>query len=309
VRIGRVFVSCALIAFAAVGLAQAEEAKLEQRVVTLLAGEPQWFGEALRVTKNLNHQQGLKVLPIQGEGCIESAADLAQISQIDVALLTTDCVKYAELQGLVPDAADKIAYVSRVASLPILVVTRRDITNLTSLAGLRIATGPAHSASFATGELVFGGLGLPFARVPRSGAKALELLSTNAADAVLLLGTAELDGALDPGRFHVLGVAAPEGSAAAYQPSLIGAAYLKGLSTGDLETVSTSLVLATLKGNSKSSKLKLFSSVYFAAQIETPRATELTAKVEGLNRHVAAQQALETLNTNTDNNVEQGDGQ
>jgi hypothetical protein len=311
----RVLLGCALMLPLASDmspvLAQQSDSEINRKAVSLLAGESQWFGEALRVSRALAHEQGLKILPMQGSGCIESAADLMQISQVDIALLTTDCVQYAETQGLLPDASRKLTYISRVASLPVFIITRRENETITSLAGKRIATGAAHSANFAAGELLLGGLGLPFSRVPKNGAEAIALLKANSADAVLHVGTQGLDGALDPARFHILGLSAPSEFTNTFPPALVAATSIKGLANGDVETVATSLVLATFnwpKTSTKAEKIKLFTSAYFATQGQTSNATELSAGVEGWQRNTAATQALETLKLEQDNTVQKGDG-
>jgi uncharacterized protein len=310
---GRVFVSlCVLgLAVAAPGaFAQSRLSTINEKTVTLVAGEPQWFGATVALSRLLKNENGLRVLPVQGDGCIESAADVMQLSQIDVALLTTDCVEYAEQQGLLPSAKKKLAFVARVESLPLIIVTRKEFPTLTSLANKRIATGPAHSAGFASGELLLGGLGLPFARLPRSGTEGLAALKANEVDAVLLQGLHLLDGELDPQRFHVIGLSAPAVDATSYAPALIESAALKGLSATDVETVSTSLVLAVLnapKNSSKSEKIKLFSGAYFTQQASGDEAPLLSTNIAGWQRHTSAQQALDAL-PNEPIQTEQGDG-
>jgi TRAP-type uncharacterized transport system substrate-binding protein len=275
-------------------------ADINKKTVTLLAGEPAWFADGLKVANSLAHENGLRVLPMQGSGCISSAADVLQLTQVDVGLLTSDCVAYAELQGLLPGASKKLAYVSRVRSLPLLLVTRKTVPNLTALAGKRIATGPAASASFVSGELLLGGIDLPFVRVPKSGVDAIDALKRGDADAVLMQGLAALDTPLDPSEFHVLGLPAPAEPKDAYAPALIDAADLKGLAGVDtaIETVSTSLVLAVFNwpaSTPKAAKLKLFAEAYFDRVSETRAAPELSTSVVGWKRYAASQKALDAL--------------
>jgi TRAP-type uncharacterized transport system substrate-binding protein len=291
-------------------------AEINQKTLTLLAGEAAWFDDGLRIADALSHEKGLKILPMQGSGCISSAADILQLTQVDVALLTSDCVVYAETQGLLPGASKKLAYVTRVKSMPLVMVTRRDIPNLTALAGKRIATGAADSAAFASGEMLLGGLDLPFVRVPRTGTEGLALLKRGEADAVLLLGLDALDGTLNPVQFHVFGLPAPAAVEGAYAPALIAAETLKGLAgtAAPIETVSTSLVLAVFNwpaSSPKAAKVKLFSSIYFEQFAEREGAPELSANVAGWKRYAAAQKALDGLGRRAAGNIEtlqQGDG-
>ena len=302
---------------ASVALAQPQLTDINQKTVTLLSGEPGWFSETLAIVSALDHEQGLRVLPVLGSGCIEAAADVLQLTQIDIALLSSDCVDYAEQQGLLPKASQKLAYIARVKSLPLLIVTRADVPNLTALAGKRIVTGAANSAGFASGEILLGGLGLPFIRVPKSGAEGIALLKSGEADAVLLEGLDALDGTLDPQRFHVLGLTTTQSSTTSHVPALIEAAELNGLlpAGGTLETVSTALVLAVFnwpEKSAKAAKIKLFSAAYFAQQALGEDAAQLSASVPGWQRHSLSENALEALTTRLPEQpatFQQGDGQ
>jgi uncharacterized protein len=299
--------------FAVEATAQSRLVEINLKAITVLAGEPDWFAQAIGIADTLTHEGKLRVLPMQSSGCIDAAADVMQVTQVDVALLTSDCVDYAQQQGLLPDAAKKFAYVARVKALPIFIVTRRDVPNLTALAGKRIATGPANSAAFASGELLLGGLGLPFVRVAKSGRDGLEALKAGRADAVLLQGFDALDGALDTKTFHALGLTAPQSSAPSHAPALIDAAELKGLLTDQpsLETVSTAMVLAVYnwpQQSAKAAKIKLFSSSYFASQSTGDAAMQLSASVPGWQRHSTSQKALEALAPDNVPTLQQGDG-
>ena len=301
---------------ATVAEAQPRLVDINRKTLTLLSGEPAWFADAVAIASDIDRENGLRILPMQGTGCIDSAADVLQLTQVDVAILSSDCVDYAEQQGLLPKASQKLAYVARVKSLPIVLVTRRDIANLTALAGKRIATGTADSAGFASGEILLGGLGLPFVRVPKSGAEAMALLKTGQADAVLLQGLDALDGTLDPQKFHVLGLTATQSSSTSHAPALVEASALKGLlpESGSLETVSTALVLAVFNWPAKSAKaekIKLFSAAYFEKQALGEDASQLSALVPGWQRYTSSQNALEALTIEIPEQpatLQQGDG-
>ncbi len=312
-RAGICCVLCASGFLATVAEARPRLVDINKNTLTLLSGEPAWFPEALSIANELDRENGLRILPMQGSGCIDSVADVLQLTQVDVALLSSDCVDYAEQQGLLPKASQKLAYVARVKSLPVVLVTRRDIPNLTALAGKRIATGSADSAAFASGEILLGGLGLPFVRVPKSGADGVALLKSGEADAVLLQGLDALDGSLDPKTFHVLGLTTTQNSTTSHAPVLVEASELKGLlPTGTaLETVSTALVLAVFNWPAKSAKaekIKLFSAVYFEKQAMGNDASQLSASVPGWQRYALSQNALEALTIELPATLQQGDG-
>jgi uncharacterized protein len=312
-NLSRVLLVCGVASWClpTVAHAQSRLGEINEGTVTVLSGEPQWFAETVAISQSVTHNSNIRLLSMHGEGCIESVADVLQLTTVDVAMISADCVEYAQRQGLI-QSAKKLNYVARVKSLPILLLTHRDIPNVTALAGRRIATGPAHSATFAAGELLLGGLELPFTRVAQSGPAAIKLLQAGGADAVLLHGTDALDGILDIKRFHLLGLNAPQAMSATFSPALLDAQMLKGLvgNEGSLETVSTSLLLAVYnwpKGSAKAEKLKQFSKAYFELQSTTDDAAELSATVPGWERHDTSKNALEQLNTSPPE-LQQGDG-
>jgi uncharacterized protein len=303
-----VLASCFLTTLAQ---AQSRLGEINEGTVTVLSGEPQWFAETVAISQSVTHNSTVRMLPMHGEGCIESVADVLQLTTVDIAMVSADCVEYAERQGLI-QSAKKLNYIARVKSLPILLLTRRDIPNVTALAGLRIATGPAHSATFAAGELLLGGLELPFTRVAQSDAAAIKLLQAGVVDAVLLHGVEAFEGTIDAQRYHVLGLSAPQVMSDTFSPALIEAQTLKGLADGQgsLETVSTPLLLAVYnwpKNSAKAEKLKQFAKAYFELQATTEDATELSATIPGWERHETSKQALQALNTSPPE-IQQGDG-
>ena len=278
-------------------LAQNRLSGINDSTVTLLAGEAAWGPKSQHVADALQHRDGLRIIPMQGDGCITATADVLQLTQVDSAVLETACVDYAVTQGLLPQALEKLVYISRIDSQPLLLVTRRSFPSLTSLAGKRIATGPAQSAAFAAGELLLADMGLPFVRVAESGAKALSSLVANEADAVLVRGTDEL-ATLDTKQFHILGLLPPAGEVTHFAPALVAVTDLPGLVAGDTETVSTALVLAVYDWPQKSikaEKIGRLAATYIRAAAATLQASELSARVPGWKRHPMAERALKQL--------------
>jgi TRAP-type uncharacterized transport system substrate-binding protein len=288
-------------------------ADANRNVVSLLAGEPAWLAAATAIAQRVAHRDGLQVMAVQGEGCVSSVADLLQLERIDAALLMADCVAYAERQTLLPQATAKVAYIARVEQVPLLLLTRRDYASVTALAGKRIATGTAYSAGFATGELLLGGIGLPFQRVPKSGVAALAALRSGEADAVLLHGPALLEHGWDTTAFHVIGLAAAQDTADVYSPAIVPADKLQGLAAADVETLSTGLVLVARQAKSTSSEsaVQRFAAAYVSQVFAGEDAHHLAARVPGLPRLKAASTAVNTLYGKgpADTSFEQGDGQ
>lgn len=313
----RIVVSCALAGLVSLpSVAATRVSQINQRSFTILAAESQWLPTVEDIAQQLNHREGLHILPVRGDGCVQASADLLHLQQIDMAIVTADCVAYAEAQGLLPDATRKLAYVARLKSLPIIIVTRRDISNITALAGLRIATGPVQSAGFSTGEVLLGGLGLPFTRVAKSNTEALIALKNGSADAALLVGLDALDGSLDPSKFHAIGVSAPVRADQVYAPALLNSDDLKGLPIAGLtlETVSTALALAIVNwpaGSEQSRKMQVFATQYFDLAADQAASDPVSAMIPNWQRHLTSVQALEALSSTgieTNPAMQKGDG-
>jgi TRAP-type uncharacterized transport system substrate-binding protein len=276
---------------------------INQSTIGLMAGEPEWLPLVQDVAKTLNHQDGLRILPIAGEGGIQSVSDLMNINGIDVALIPADSVAYARAQGLVPPDGEKIAYLARMGSIKVLLLARSDITGLTSLAGKRIATGPAQSSGFATGELILGALGLPFTRVPTDGTGAIAALERGEADAALVLGTQNLAILKRPSDYNIIPLPLSKDIENNYSPAIATKAELQrfGIEGGPVDTVSTPLVLAVFNWSDKnpnSESLYTFNKALLdAANLPDSDAqwikNNLAAEVPSLVRHHSAKRALE----------------
>jgi hypothetical protein len=300
-----------VLLLSSVAQSSAASVDVNSRSVGLVAGDDAWLQRIVTMGRELNNEQGLRILPIATAGCMQSAADVMRLDHVDVSLLTTDCVVYAEQQGLLQDAVNKLAYVARVEALPIILVTRKDVKTITALAGKRIATGPADSAAFATGELVLGGMGLPFKRVAKSGALALSALQAGDADAALLLGLEHLPVSFDAQNFHALGLAAPATLTDVYAPILLEPAQLRGLSDEQsFETISAALTLVSPRkprSAVQAKRITLFSKIYMENQQVNGNAAQLSTNITGWKRHTSSAAALEALDINTET-LQQGDG-
>lgn len=231
----------------ALSTGMAVDAEARATALTIVAGEPEWLGLASSLADELDHRQGLRIVPVLGRGGLQALADLAQLQGADAAIIAADTLAYAEAQGLLAPAHDRFSYVARLMTLPIVLVTHTSISSLTMLANKRLCTGPAQSAAFATGELVLGTLGVPFVRVPKSHSDALVALQRGEADGALLLGTEAFKTASTLNNFHILPLPVPQGLDTVYEAHTLDQRDLPGLPANapKLDTISTALVLAT----------------------------------------------------------------
>jgi TRAP-type uncharacterized transport system substrate-binding protein len=269
--------------------------------VTILAGESAWMSQASELAAKLDHENGLRLLPVMGVGGVQALVDLTKIPSLDAALVASDSLVYAKSQNLIPESGDTLSYVAKIAPLEIILIARNDLKNVTALAGKRIATGPAQSAEFATGELIFNAFELPFTRVPRQNVAAVQALIDGEADAALFLGHAFPAGLLNKNKFHIVALPLPPVLQEIYQPALLTAVQLPTLmeTNSNIETIAASLTLAvknSARGSAQYNALRTFEIQMFKAQADGLSAN-LAATIPGWTRHSSAQDLLDQTST------------
>jgi uncharacterized protein len=283
------------------GFAQAET-KPQGAVIGLLAAEPQWLSAASKIAAKLDHEDGLRIVPMLGAGSIRALNDLENLGVVDAAIVTSDALIYATQQDILNGQQNKFSYVARLSAVDVVLIARRDIATVESLAGKRIATGPAQSAAFATGELIFNGFNIQFTRVAKQDEAAIDALNNGEADAALILGTEFSTAALSDGRFHVLKLQVPPQLTKIYQPAILTSRELPGLVVGkqSVETLATSLTLAVYDRPNDLAHLKSlqnFTSMMFKLSA-SDSGGNLAAAVPGWKRHAELQKILNQSQAN-----------
>ncbi len=276
------------------------KANAADTVLSIMAGEPEWMAGLAKLASQLDHENHLRILPVLGSGGVQALTDLMQIPNVDAAIVASDTLAYALAQNLIPESKS-VSYIAKLAPLDVVLIAKTELKNVTALAGKRIATGPAQSAGFATGEILFGALEIQFMRVPQQGELALAALLSGQADAALILGTSFQKSAMSDGRFHILDVPMPPTLNEVYQPAILNAEILPGLIAKGktVESVSASLILAVQnwpRVSSHSSALKIFETELYKSQT-VGISENLAASVLGWNRHITAQDLLNKSQT------------
>jgi uncharacterized protein len=283
------------VVFVGSGFANAQT-KPQDSTIGLLAAEPQWLATASRIAGKLDHENGMRVIPMLGEGGLRGLNDLANLQLVDAAIISSDSLNYASNQDLLNGLQDKFSYIAKLSSLNVVLISKQSIPNVAALAGKRIATGPAQSAAFATGELILSGLNISFTRVAKQDEAAVNALINGEADAALILGTEISTSGLSDGRFHVLKLQATPDLAKIYQPAILTSQQLPGLVVGkqSVETLATSLTLAVMdkpQDSTHKKSLENFTSLMFKLS-ERDSGANLAAAVLGWKRHAESQKIL-----------------
>jgi uncharacterized protein len=285
----------------------AAERKSQETVIGLLAAEPQWLTAASKLATRLDHENGIRIVPMLGAGGLRALNDLENLPVVDAAIVTSDALIYAAQQDILNGQQTKFSYIARLSAVDVVLIARRDIANVKDLGGKRIATGPAQSAAFATGELIFNSFDIQFTRVAKQDEAAIDALNNGEADAALILGTDISTAALSDGRFHVLKLQIPPQLAKIYQPAILTSRELPGLVMGkqSVETVATSLTLAVFdrpNDLNQSKSLQNFTSMMFKLSAGDS-GSNLAAAVPGWKRHAESQKVLDQAQAATMNNA------
>ena len=275
------------------------QAETAENSFTILVGESSWIADAQLLAKSLDHEGALRVLPVLGQGSIQAMQDITQFSALDSALVTSDSLVYVKAQNLLGTDEQKFTYITAIKPLPIMLIARKTVANITALAGKRIATGPAYSASFATGEMIFGAMEIPFLRVAQTQDAAIEVLANGKADAALVLGTPKNLNRLQVGEFHILPIVMPSELAQTYTRNTLSNQDAPNLLQANqkVESISTQLLLAVNEqhfGAEQHNRLKQFEAEIFKQANFVSQ-----AQVEGWARQQDAQNQL-GLNVNVE---------
>jgi ABC-type amino acid transport substrate-binding protein len=273
--------------------------KLNQNTIGLMAADPQWLPQATAIAAAVQHEQGLRILPILGAGTLQAVSDLAYLERVDAALVPLDTLTYAQAQGLLDGLGGKVTYVARLQPVTWALVVPAKVDGLQALQGKRIATGPTGSMGFVAGELLFNALEVSFSRVPRQNNEALTVLTQGAADAALVDASILRHARIDGKRYKVLPLA---------QPRQLDSTYV--------ETVAAPLAIMVFnKGQDKlaDARIKAFTTALMRNANRLKINANLAAEIPGWTRHRAAQAALNQLAAESvagsDTALQQGDGQ
>ncbi len=219
--------------------------------IGMMADTPASFDIVLRLSSGLDHQGGLRILPIAGKGPLQTLNDLVHLKGIDAALLPSDVLAYARANGLINVADEKLSYLVKLGQLDIHLLAGKEVTALQDLAGKRIAIGTSVEPSYITGHFLLQAAGIEFEEVPLGGAAAIKAVAEGQADAALLLGDEplpELSG-VKSRNLHLVSVQAPAGAADVYAPALISHEdYPALLKKGEtIDTLSTAIIVAVFE--------------------------------------------------------------
>jgi TRAP transporter TAXI family solute receptor len=103
----------------------------------------------------------LRVIPMLGKGSVQNIADIMFLRGVDIGIVQSDVLAYAQRERLFPGVSSTIQYIAKLYDEELHVIARRDITTIEALARQPVNIDLRGSGTAMTASLVFDGLGIP----------------------------------------------------------------------------------------------------------------------------------------------------
>jgi TRAP-type uncharacterized transport system substrate-binding protein len=259
----------------------------------------------LRLAHAVDHENGLRILPMAGKGAVQTLTDLFYVRGVDAALVPSDTLAFMDRNGLLDTIGSKFAFVVRLYPLDVHVIAKSGINSLSDLDGKTVVVGPAASESYVAGQLLFGATGVSPKTMEASGPAAVRAVADGKADAAILVGRKPLPELKVVGSnsgLHLIDVGSPDGLQDIYAPSLVTHDDYPKLVTSEhpVETISAALIVAVLdkpRGTPQYARVQRFANGLFSALQRGDNedaSLNLAASVPGWNRHAAVESALKS---------------
>lgn len=121
-------------------------------------------------------EDGLRIFPIAGKGSLENIWDIVFARGVDVGLVQSDVLAYAEREKIFPKVGTFIQYVSPLYGEEVHVLARKDIAKIGDLAAKKVNVDGRHSGTYLTANVLFKELKIPVELTTDDQALALEKL-------------------------------------------------------------------------------------------------------------------------------------
>ncbi len=258
----------------------------------------------------LARKNGLRLVPIAGQGGVDNISDLLYLRDIDLTIVSLDALERINADNVFPNLDRRVAYVAKLFNEEVHVIVREGATDIGALASRRVGVGPKGSSGDYSAQTIFQTANVPYEAVHGDYATALMQLKQGELDAVVMVsgkpmrmleGLAESKLRLMPVKFDV-------GAMPNYLPATLSAADYPGLvPEGEtVDTIATQNVLLAFNWKQDTSRYKkvatfidqLFPRVgELAGQANHPKWREfnLSARLPDWKRVDAATEAVEKL--------------
>ena len=265
-------------------------------------------GTYIRIASDLaavldSHEQ-LRVLPVLGKGSLQNLTDILYLRGIDIGIVQSDVLAYAQRERLFPTIDKRVRYISKLYNEEFHLLATRGIEDVKDLAGRKVNFDVAGSGTEMTASLLFGRLGIAVERTSFDQALALEKLKTGEISAIAYVAgkpTRLFRDLTGNDGLHFLPVEASAELLETYLPSSLAHDDYPGLipDGGSVGTVAVGAVMAVYNwpaDNDRYRKVALFTQSFFDhfEEFQKPprhakwREVNLAARVPGWTRFSAA---------------------
>ncbi|MEQ1718003.1 MAG: transporter substrate-binding domain-containing protein, partial [Hyphomicrobium sp.] len=244
---------------------------------------------------------GLRVLPIAGEGATGNLRDLLMLKGVDLAILDSDILAHLDLTGEYPDARRRIRYVTHLFDQTVYLLARKDVKTIEALRGRKVAAG--HSAM--TAKTIFGLNRIEVEVLSMDVLQALRAPASGGVEAVVLSSGEITRLGIDAatlGDFHLLPVPQLPAVLKVYRSVRIATEELAGVAraTATVDSVKVSTLLAVFDWTPQQSRyinVTTFIKGAFAALPELRegaggalwRQVDVRAEIPGWTRYAASE--------------------
>jgi TRAP transporter TAXI family solute receptor len=258
----------------------------------------------------LDSGDDLRVLPIIGRGSVQNLADIMFLRGVDIGIVQSDVLAFAQRQRLFPSVATLVHYIAKLYDEEFHLLAGPGVTRIEDLSDQPVNVDLRGSGTAMTASLVFEGLGIRprVTNLPQDSA--LERLRRGeiAAMAFVAGQPARLFSAIPPGSgLRFLPLPLTPALVSTYLPSRLTAArYPNLLEGGEVETIAVGAVMAVYAwapGTERHRKVTRFVEAFFSRFEEFRRPprhakwleVNLAAQVPGWTRFGVAQEAAARL--------------
>jgi len=177
-----------VVTVAAQNTRESLRARLNENVVTIMAGSPS--GTDLAIVQDLasvlDDGDRLRVLPMVGKGPEQNIKDVMFLRGVDMGVTQANLLKHFDKTGeLGPNLKGQIAYISKLFNEELHILVRSDVNDIHELNGKFVNFGAEGSGAEITGRLIFAALGVDAQEVHISDADAIQKLKDGDIDATI----------------------------------------------------------------------------------------------------------------------------
>jgi TRAP-type uncharacterized transport system substrate-binding protein len=276
----------------------------------LLEGAPIHF--ATQISRVVNDNSGLTVLPIVTRGPTENVNDLLYLRGVDVAIINGDSLE--EYKSQIPQIQQQIVSILNLFPSELHIFVRPEIRTLSDLAGKKVNFNTQGTAAAYSGPLIFSRLKIDVEKTFIPHPVALEQMKRGEIAAVVFITSKPVDafikGKWDDG-YKFLPVGYDKRFEDYYLPAYLDSSdYPNLIAKGqEIETISVPTILATFnwsQGSSRYQRTAKFVETLFSriGRLQAPgfdpkwKNVELSARAPGLQRFTPAQDWLDRSASN-----------